>query len=211
MDRSKIYIVFFAVILYGCSSRYIFTDWKAEQLYPKDGKQGKILVAAILKDNDILVRQKIEAYIVNDLSKRGYQAVSALNLYGASGLAGLGEEGTYLKLFKDKVAIVITIALADKTKQGYYPSPDNSRYPSVAYYNRIWSYRKLQDAQAIDDPGMKKKYFWESILFNLSLLEPECVIRSRSFAPGKEQQEGDEFIKRLIAEMSKKKILRNPH
>src|SRR5882757_6020719 len=89
------------VILGGCSSQRIVTTWKTDRL--TDVHYKKILVVAILPDKDSALRRKTENNFVLALQQLGYNAISALEEFGAKGLSNSGQENTYLKLYNNGI------------------------------------------------------------------------------------------------------------
>ena len=54
-------------------------------------------------------------------------------------------------------------------------------------------------------PAPNTHYLWEGILFDLSTLEPLCVIQTKPFKPGNENKTS--YIDQVFDKMSKEKIL----
>lgn len=164
---------------------------------------------AITRQDNIALRKQIEDDITTDLSQMGYQAISALDEYGAKGLSASGEEDTYIKLYNNGIDAVFTIALIDKSKETYEQQRKNFRYPAKYYYNRIWNYQKIQPDSSIAVDPINSEYFWESILFDLKTLEPQTTIQTGSFTPDLTESKSREFQKKIIRKMVKEKILKN--
>jgi len=207
MKRIKLQIIFFLLfMLYGCASPYIRTAWKAQHAF--SGKYNKILVAGIIKDEDLTLRRQVETHFTEDLRESGYNAVSALEEYGSKGLANLGEEETYIQLRSSGTDAVITIALIDKTKEKYHKPRKAYGYVSHYYYNRIWNYQTIQGELADGYYPANAKFFWETILFDLNTLEPQCTVQKKSFKAGDAEIIGHENGKQIIRRMLKEKILK---
>jgi hypothetical protein len=102
---------------------------------------------------------------------------SALHEFGPKGLANLGEEETYIKLCSKGIDAVITIALIDKGKEIKSKSHKAAGYPGKYYYDRIWNYKIIQ-AEFTNGNLEEAEYFWETILFDLAALEPQCTIQT---------------------------------
>ena len=143
------------------------------------------MVVGIVKDSSPALRKFIEDSFVQDLRSIGYNAVSALQEFGAKGLTDIEQEATYLKLCNNGIDAVITVALLDKEKERYHTPSRIKYYSGPYYYNRIWSYRHMQ-AEAIPAShfsNLETKYLWESILFDLQTLSPVYVAQTKSFEP----------------------------
>lgn len=108
-------ICFLLTTLSCCSSNRIITVWKTSSSYKTEFKQ--VLVVAILPEEDSLLRKQIENDATINLKNFGYPAISALEHFGAKGLANMGEEATYIKLCNSGIDFVLTIALNPKTKE----------------------------------------------------------------------------------------------
>ena len=64
------------LLLMACSSSRITYSWKSENIPSKI--YNKIMVLAIIKNNDLSLREKMEDHLVGDLSEHGYTALSSL-------------------------------------------------------------------------------------------------------------------------------------
>ena len=189
---------FIVLLLAGCSSRRITTAWKANTVFPTRYRQ--VLVVAILPDKDSLLRKKAESELVAGLRELGYQAVSSLDRFGANGLAGLGEQQTYLTLCDAGIDVVLTLAPVPESslsKSGPY------RHPHSYYYDRIWNYKSLATGPATG----QEPYYWESILFDLSILEAALTLRTEPFAADKLNKPAVWPTSRIIRVMVKEKVL----
>ena len=85
---------------------------------------------------DSLLRRLIENEATVKLKELGYPSISALEHFGAKGLADMGEEATYIKLCNSGIDFVLTIAFIYKTKEKSYGSEGSLLYPGSYYYNR---------------------------------------------------------------------------
>jgi len=184
-----------------CSYRHIINVWKADPGYKTVSNQ--VLVVAILPDEDSVLRKQIETETITNLKYLGYPALSALDHFGAKGLANMGEEDTYIKLCNSGIDFVLTIALLPKTKEKYHGNEGSLMYPGSYYYNRIWNYQNVQANNIINS----SEYFYESILFDLASLRPLTVLRTPIFDKPEKMKISNELTKRLIRKMLKEKIL----
>lgn len=195
----------FLLLLCSCASRQITTTWKEEHI--SSGKYHRILVVAILPETDSMLREKMETEFVHSLESWGYQAVTAISEFGPRGVAGSGEENTYLKLCDKGIDAVITLALLPRTKETWYPPGSAYTNPNNYYYKRIWDYRKVQaDTAGIDKE--KDEYFWESILFDLATLEAVCTVRTQSFTKEGQPKVTEGLARQVTKKMLKEEVLR---
>jgi hypothetical protein len=206
MKKIRFQIIFcLCVILYGCTSTHVITIWKAQHFSPVNYKN--ILVVGIIKNENDSLRQEIEKHFVIELEGLGYHAVSALHEFGPKGLANLGEEETYIKLCNKGIDVVITIALIDKRKEIKSKSHKATGYPGKYYYDRIWNYKNIQ-AEFANGYSANVDCFWETILFDLAALEPQCTIQTRLFNASAAESKSNELLKQVIQKMLKEKILK---
>ena len=117
-------------------------------------------MAAILTEEDSVLRKQIENETIINLKNLGYPAISALEHFGAKGLADMGEETTYIKLCTSGTDFVLTIAFIHKTKEKYFGSEGSLLYPGSYYYNRIWNYKN----KLADEKNNSPEFFYESIV-----------------------------------------------
>ena len=170
------------------------------------------MVVGIIKDTNNVLRRKMETHLVNDLKSIGYYAVSALDEFGESGLAGLEQEATYIMLCNKGIDAVITIALLDRTKEKFYVPARVKYYPNLYYYNRILNYNTIQ-ADLNSSTSMKGEYeettqfSWESILFDLQSLSPVYTAQTKTFDPTSTETMAHEYGKMIVANMVKKKVI----
>jgi hypothetical protein len=206
MNRIKFQIILLlGFMIYGCATSDIKTTWKA--LHNSPGKYNKILVVGIIKDEDTTLRSRVEKHLTDDLKESGYKAVSALEEYGPGGLANLGQQETYIKLRKNGIDAIITIALIDKSKEKSQKSSKAVVNASIYYYNRIWNYPAIQAELVNGKYPPANDFFWESILYDLNTLEPQITVQTNSFKSGTPENIAHEYGKQIIGLMIKEKIL----
>jgi hypothetical protein len=193
------------VLLTGCSFRQVTTAWKTEHILPVT--HSRLLVVSILPDEDSLERKKIEASFTATLLGLGYEAVSAIDEFGAKGLANLGEAETYTKLAAKGIDAVITVALVNRSKETDHQPVYAHAYRSTYYYNRIWEYKNTLTQP--DKPGVTiDKYYWEGIFFDISTLEALCVVQTRSSVKAKQVKLGDDLARQMVHRMVREKMLK---
>ena len=206
MNRIRFPIIFlFWLMLYGCTSPFIKTAWKAQHEFP--GKYNKILVMGIIKEEDITLRRKVEKFFIDDLKNEGYSAISGLEAYGPKGLANLGQEETYIKLRQNGIDAVISIALIDKRKEKSIKPRKAHQYASIYFYERIWNYPAIQAELVNSKNPDNMEFFWESILFDLNSLEPQLTLQTKSFKADLAESIIRDYSKEIIRKMIKEKIL----
>jgi hypothetical protein len=178
--------------------------WKTDtqQLTPYN----KIMVVGIIKEEDDSLRSQVESQMVDQLTALGYYAVSSLKEFGRYGLSNIGEEGTYLKLCDNGIDAVLTLALIDQANKSYNKKDLNTKYTYTYYYNRIWNYRKIQNDTS--NSPVVHRYRWESILFDLGSLQPQCVMQVKTPLDISGQHTAAVLSGYIISQMVNEKIIK---
>jgi hypothetical protein len=178
--------------------------WKTDtqQLTPYN----KIMVVGIIKEEDDSLRSQVESQMVDQLTALGYYAVSSLKEFGRYGLSNIGEEGTYLKLCDNGIDAVLTLALIDQANKSYDKKGLNTKYTYTYYYNRIWNYRKIQNDTG--NSPVVHRYRWESILFDLGSLQPQCVMQVKTPLDISSQHTAAVLSGYIISQMVNEKIIK---
>jgi hypothetical protein len=192
------------ILLQGCTSPRFVTAWTTEHLSPFN--YSRILVVGILPDEDSSIRKKIEENFTKALNDIGYEAVSAISKFGLKGLANLGEATTYRTLNESGIDAVITIALVNKAKVSGEPANAHT-YPNDYYYRRIWDYKTIL-TQPENRSNNNERYFWESLLFDLSNLEAICAIQTQPSDKATQLKTSEELAKPVVQKMIREKILK---
>jgi len=195
------------LIAAGCSTSKITSSWKADNaIVPK---YNKVLVLALIRENDRSIQENMENHLVGDLKELGYNAVSSLREYGPKAFGQMDEEAAIDKLKNSGVDAVITIVLLDKKKESRYVPGDLYFSPYGYYYNRFWGYRTVL-YRRIYEPGYyvtDTKYFWESNLYDMSTQKLVYSVQTRSFDPASSESLGHEYGRMIVKNMLKENIL----
>jgi hypothetical protein len=192
------------VLIAGCSANRTVTTWKTQHIIAS-GYQ-RIMVVAILPDEDSLTRDNIETSFTNTLSNLGYKAVTALSQFGRSGLRNLGEDETYIKVREKGIDAVITVALVNKTKETSHLPVASHNYRNNFFFNRIFQYK-----DNLTQPGNNTKdeqYYWECLLFDLAKLEASIAVQTGPSSKPTQVKKGNELARHLIRKMVKEKTLK---
>jgi hypothetical protein len=190
-----------ALLLPSCITTRIVTSWKTEQstAFPYH----KIMVAAIVNEENDSLRLIVEKQVAAKLNAMGYYAVSTAEEFGRYGLEQLGEEATYLSLCDNGIDAVLTIALVPESKSADMVKAAGSKYTSAYYYKHIWSYRDIK--QQAKQP--KEQLKWEMILFDVTQLKPQSVQQAGPF-PGRQAKiKIVTLAERALAQLIKERIL----
>ena len=167
------------------------------------------MVVALLKDDNVLMREKMENHLLGDLAEKGYTAVSSLKEYGPKSFEGMKENEIVSKLQNSGVDAVLTIVLLDKQRERYYVPGRVYYSPYIIYHRRFWGYyTTIYDR--IYSPGYYQtdtKYFWESNLYDLSTKELLYSVQTESFDPASAESLGHEYGKMIVKDMFDKNVL----
>lgn len=210
MKYFKIPVVLFLLIASGCSTSYITTSWKAENIWPHEYK--KILVLGLINEPDRTIREQMEEHIMGDLRDLGYDAACSCDEFNPKAFENLTEKEALAKLSNSGVDAVLTVVLLDKQKEKYYV-PGRVYYSPYGYYhNRFWGYYTTMYGR-VHSPGYyvtDTRYFWESNFYNLNN-GPELLYsaQSQSFEPESAGSMSHEYGRMIVKNMVKNNILTN--
>jgi hypothetical protein len=198
---------FIVVLLENCYSSVITNTWQAEDSNKKMIK--KVLVLAIDNNKDRTIRVKLENHLVNDLTKKGIDAFSAIESYGPFFLSGLQESEAINKIKGQGFDAVLTVVLLDKEKEKHYIPGRITYTPYSMYYRRFWGYYSTV-YDRVYEPGYyteNTNYFWESNLYDLSDKSLIYSAQTKSFNPMDLESLADEYGKIISNDLFKKGIL----
>jgi hypothetical protein len=199
------FILFIMLMIGSCSANRMVTSWKTQHLTPVI--YHRVLVVAILPDEDSATRDKIETSFTAALHNLGYyNVVTSLAEFGRSGLRNLGQDETYIKLCNSGIDAVLTIALVNRTKETSRSPATARTHPNNYFYNRIFEYKTL-----LTEPGDRtenEQYFWETILFDLSKLEAVTAIQTVPSSKPGQLKMGNDLSRRILKTMVKEKTLK---
>ena len=198
---------FIVVLLENCYSSVITNTWQAEDSNKKIIK--KVLVLAIDNNKDRTIRVKLENHLVNDLTKKGIDAFSAIESYGPFFLSGLQESEAINKIKGQGFDAVLTVVLLDKEKEKHYIPGRITYTPYSMYYRRFWGYYSTV-YDRVYEPGYyteNTNYFWESNLYDLSDKSLIYSVQTKSFNSMNLEILADEYGKIISNDLFKKGIL----
>jgi hypothetical protein len=192
--------------LIGCSSSVITNSWVSEKRI--DRKFNKLLVCAIVKNNDQEIRFRMEKHFCDDLIANGINAKSAAEAYGPKSFVGLTENDLLNQLKTSGYDAIFTIVLLNKESEKYYVPGKIYYTPYRVYHRRFWGYyTTIYDR--VYEPGyyaVDTKYFWETNLFDLDTKELIYSVQTKSFNPTNAETIAHEYGKIITKDMLDKKI-----
>ena len=208
MKILAIILTFLIILFTDCSSSKITSSWKSDKTTSANFK--KILVLAIVGNQNHGLRESMENHLAEDLRERGYTVISAMKEYGPKSFEGINEEDALSKLKNSQVDAVITIVLLNKQREQKY-IPGNVYYsPYFIHHGSFWGYYSTIYSR-IYDPGYyteQTNYFWESNLYEMSNDELLYSVQTKSFDPSSSETLGHEYGKLIIKDMHNKGIVK---
>jgi hypothetical protein len=208
MKRVLVLMMPFILFLAACSSTNVLNSWKDKEGV-EQATLKKVMVLAMLPEKQRVLRQEMENEMVEDLQKRGFTAVSALQENGPKSFVGMNEKQVMQQLDRSRIDGVITISLQDTETSEHY-TPGSVRYePYAVRYNRF--YRTYQTFyERVYTPGytdQQTNYFFETNLYQLNSNKLLYSAQSKSFDPSSASQIAKEVSKAVVKDMEKNNIL----
>ena len=203
-------IISFSMMLFmiSCTSSQITNSWKSENIPEK--KFNKIMVVGIIAGSDWALREKMETHLVGDLAAKGYEAVSAIKVYGPKNFENLKEAEVLDKLSGLGVDAVVTIVLLDKERERYYVPGKVFYSPYTIYQRNFWGYYTTI-YERIYTPGyyqVNTRYFWESNFYDLRNRNLLYAVHTESFDPDSMDALAHEYGLLIVNNMAKKGVLK---
>ena len=194
-------------LLAACSSTKVTSSWKSPDATSENLSMKKIMVAALLPDKNRELQKSMEKQLVDELTAKGIQAVSAYEVYGPKYFPK-DENKAIEKLQSSGVDGFLTIVLLDKSKEKSY-NPGFSRIAPVGYYRNWYGYYRTVYGR-VYTPGYyttQNKYFWESNLYDVPGEKLIYSAQSESFDPSSIIQLASDYSGKLITDMTKQGLI----
>lgn len=206
----KLGIILAAVVVLAmaaCTSTRVTTSWRANDAQLKKGE--KVMVMAVVPPRDRTLRAQMEGHTVSELRRKGYNAVSALDVYGPGELEKMNEKQMVNKLKGSDVGQVMTIVLLDRNRQRNFV-PDYGMYGPYGYY-RFWPYYSMW-YNRMYTPGYytyDMRYQWESNLYDLQTGQMLYSVQSKSYDPPTTERMAVLYAQQVVKDMGRQQILAN--
>lgn len=205
--KKMLFLSLAIVFLSGCNSSYITSSWKSTT--KPSPRYNKVLVLALIREEDRSLQEKMEQHLVGDLNDLGYNAVSSLQEYGPKAFKNLSEEEAVNKIKNSGVDGVITIVLLKLDKEkNYYPG--HPRYWPSDYYNQGFARYYTTMRNLVQDPGyyqVNTRYSWESNFYDFKSQDLLYSVQTQSFDPISAESLAHEYGRMIVKKMKKDNIL----
>ena len=198
-------VILIIALFYSCSSSKIVHTWQPAN--PKPNKFNTILVLALIKDNDRFTQERMEYHLAEDLNKRGYQAISALKVYGPGSFEIMSKKETFDKLKDTDIDAVMTIVLVNKAKNYIVGDLTNTRSGEIIQEETFGYYNDIKNQLLNPDYYLlNTEYFWESSLYNVNTNELVYAVQTQSFNPSSTETLAHDYGILIIKDMIRKKV-----
>jgi len=188
------------VFLSACNSTHITSSWRNEHVAP--ASYGRIMVAAMIPDNQRNIQQAMERSMVDQLRRKGYQAVSAFQEFGPKAFQGLNENAVMAKVRGNNADALITISQTDHSRsRSYVPG---SIYPSPWGWGWGGGYYS---------PGYVRnntRYAWETNFYDMASNKMVYSVQSQSFDPSSANDLAEDYSRQIVRDMKDKGVLVKP-
>ncbi|MEJ7557664.1 MAG: hypothetical protein WKF66_05100 [Pedobacter sp.] len=195
-------------LISSCSNTKLLSSYVSPN--SKLNKSSKVLVMAMMGDQDKKLRANMEKIMVQNLQARGINAGSAIEQFGGDSLKSLDEK-TAMKKIKDKgFDGAFTIALLDKTKESTYK---HGRMAIAPYPYRFWGYYNNYYSNfygRVYIPGYysdDNKFILEGSVYSLDSDKLLYSAKTKTFNPSSPQSLASEFTKKLLNDMYKNGVI----
>lgn len=186
-------------LLAACSNTHITSSWRNDRVPPVH--YAKVMVLAMVPDNQRNIRQAMERSMVDQLHRNGYEAVSAFQEFGPKAFEGMTEAASVAKAKADGADGLLTISQTDhrRTRQ-YVPG---TIYPSPWGWGWGWG-------GGYYSPGYVRsanRFAWETNFYDVGSDKVLYSVQSNSFDPSSATDLADSYSKQIVRDMKEKKVL----
>lgn len=206
---NKIYLLFLIVLFFSAcgSATRVSYSWKNSS---SAKSFQRILVVAIMNQQNHAFRSTMENHLVDDLMGRGVLAHASMPMLGPKALEGKTEESVLASLQQPNIDAILTVVLLNRQKEKYYV-PGRVYYTPYAMYHRsFWGYYQTV-YERIYEPGYYAEnieYFWESNLYDAQTKELIYSVQTTSFDPASTNKLAHQYGKLITEELIKNGIIK---
>ncbi|MEO8404611.1 MAG: hypothetical protein ABI480_08455 [Chitinophagaceae bacterium] len=189
-----------AFILSGCAYSKITSSWKNPTAVQSPADP--VMVVGIMKYEDSSLCRKMEQRFAEELSKLGYNAISAQAVYGPNAYKDLNEEETFKLVYKRGIGAVITIELLDKVKEVY-------QQPLWSFNNSRWNYHTAMPEKVYNPDSyiILTDYLWQSNFYDMDGFLLLYSVQSTSSEPGSEKSFAVTYVQMILNDMVRNGML----
>lgn len=186
-------------LLAACTNTHITSSWKNDRVPPVH--YSKLVVLAMVPDNQHGIGQAMEHSMVEQLKHNGYNAVSAIQEFGPNTLRGLSEQESLARIRADQADGLITISLTDhKRTRSYVPG---TIYPSPWGWG--WGY-----GGGYYSPGYIRSdvhFSWLTNLYDVNSAKVLYSVESSSVDPASAGDLAGSYSHQIVRDMKEKGVL----
>ena len=187
------------ILLASCSSTHITSSWRNDKIAPTN--YAKIMVIALIPDNQRNIRQAMERNMVEQLRRKGFSAVSGFQEDGPKAFEGMAENATLAKARAEGADGVITISLTNHTRsRSFVPG---TIYPSPWGWGWGWG-------GGYYSPGYirnNNRYAWETNFYITASSAMAYSVQSQSFDPSSANDLAEDYARQIVRDMKDKGVL----
>lgn len=194
-------------LFFSCETSKITSSWRSDDKPPVPYK--RIIVLALIKNRDTSIREYMEMRLTENLNKMGFPAVSAVSIFGAKALDKMGEDEAMQKLKAVGADAIVTIVLLNEQNRNYVYRPIQNYDARTLLRDRMRGfYFPGPDSYSQSPiPGLEKRFFWETNLFDLKSLALVYTVRTETYDPVSTHTMGDEYGILIANNMVDKRVL----
>lgn len=197
-----------SLLMCQCATSRITGTWKGTNIHPENYK--KVLVLAVIHEQDSTLQATMEKYVVNELAKHGCKAFSASSCYGSGTFRSLPKDTIRKILLLDSMDVVLTIYLQDKSREMHDIAGkiilllDPFREDDFwLYYNAITEYYPYYD-----NFREHTSWFWKNNIYEVAGGTLIYSVQMASFDPPAPEDLGSNYAGILVKNIMRNNILK---
>lgn len=192
----------------GCSSSRVTDTWSTTE--QPNINFNKILVVGLFDEKNKGLRNVMEKEVVEELRKKGFNAVSSYREFGPSSFRNANSDAVINKVVSNKFDGVITIDLVDKENQKRYIQEPGYYTPGGWAYNpfRGWRYRPFGYYNYGNGHYENNtNYYFETNLYDVDAQKLVYSVQTKSYDPSSAQSMANDYSKSIVKSLQKSSII----
>lgn len=196
------------LLLASCSSTCITSSWKVEEVLPVH--YNKIMVVAMGRNTDRNTRQAMEKGMVEQLHRRGYNAVPCIQEHGPMGFGNMNEEVNRDRIQSAAKAAgadaLILITLTDQMNRpryepgSIYPSSGDDHFRPGANWD--WG----EGFYSRGSTRYDKEFIWKTGFYETDPFRMAYIAQTQSLG-GSADNVAESYGRRIVKNMEDKGVL----